>query len=172
MLIAHGTHEYQADVIEKAGHFNQDTYFLSLRDPKLSMLTAASYSFQNHPRGESFVDLVCRQDLLLSPPLFRDSLKKSVTGQYHENKALAREHFGDGEFQLNGLIYILDVPPDSLYLPPKLHSMISPLSVRAKEEIPTSRTVKILTLDEQVEEFQAKYDPPVDPLDDIDIDSL
>lgn len=157
MLVAHGTTEKNSDLVEENGYFEPNTYFLKLSpDRKLGLFGAAGFALREHPLAQTYLDLYCKQDLMMGMPLFKECLKNQAKKYCEEKK----------EDTSPGLIYVLDAParvfehhrgPRSVFVPAELFSI---------EKISTSNIDCIITLEENIAHFKEKYSHEVRSLED------
>ena len=164
MLLAHGTTESNADIIESLGYFDIQTYFLKLHpDEKHAIYGVAGFAFREHPLTKEYVDAYCKHDLVVG--LLKSSLERSIE-QYLEEKK------GDGG---PGMIYIVEVDDESIldYHRDKgpLRNIFVPTELYCTRQLPTSAVRKVLTLEENVEYLSGKLSYPVEALGPIEIDS-
>ena len=65
MLLAHGTTESNADIIESLGYFDIQTYFLKLHpDEKHAIYGVAGFAFREHPLQRSMSMPIASMTLL------------------------------------------------------------------------------------------------------------
>lgn len=164
MLLAHGTTEKSADIIESCGYFDVRTYFLKLHpDPKHAILGVAGFALREHPLTGDYIDAYCKHDSVVG--LLRPALEHSI-GQYLEEKK------GDDS---SGLIYIVEVDDESVldYHRDKgpLRNIFVPTELYCTGRLPTSTVKKVLTLEENVRHLSGKLPYPVEALGPIEIDS-
>ena len=165
MLLAHGTTEMNADIIEACGYFDERTYFLKLHpDERHALYGVAGFALREHPATQDYVDAYCKHDLVVG--VFRFALERSIV-QYIEEKR------GDDS---PGLIYIVEADDESMldyhrYKGP-MRNLFVPTELYSTEHIPTSAVRKVLTLEENVGHFSAKLPYPVEALEDVGIDPL
>jgi hypothetical protein len=161
MLVSHGTTKFNADSIEECGYFQPNTYFFKAEPYyKLSIFSAAGFALRIHPLTEEFIDKYCKQDLFLRP--FRKGLKRIAT-KYALSKI---------EDRTPGIIYLVDVPLNTIDYHRGMRSLFIPGEVFSTEPISTKKVQRILTLEENVERLRREYDHPVKPLTNLEIDSF
>lgn len=162
MLLAHGTTRRNADLIEKQGYFKEHTYFLKLNpDPKQALFGTVCFALRDHPLTQHYIDMYCEQDLIIKP--FKKSLIK--TGKEY----IKQKHYDKTE----GLIYIVEAPEKILYYPEGfLRNLFLPTELFSTEKILTTEVKYILTLEENKDYFQRRYDHKVESLERLVLDKF
>lgn len=161
MLLAHGTTERNADLIEERGLFIPKTYFLKLSpDPKIALFGVSGFALRQHPKTPGYIDLYCKQDIILRP--FKKGLEKIADGYISKKK----------DDNTPGLIYVIDVPENVLDYHKGMRSLFIPTEVFSTEWIPTSTIDHIVTLEENATYFENKYGHETKILEDINYDFL
>ncbi|MBU4501269.1 MAG: hypothetical protein KKA79_01655 [Nanoarchaeota archaeon] len=162
MILAHGTTEKNADIIESKEYFDNHTYFLKLEpDFKHGIFGTTGFAIRDHPKTSEYVDLYCRQDLIIKP--FKKALEKTAQ-RYIDSK---------GNDDTPGLIYIVDIDESKLdYHKGFFRNLMLPTELFSTENIPTSKIKEIVTLEENVKHFHYKYGYDTTPLEQFQLDSL
>lgn len=160
MLLAHGTTEKNADLIYSCGYFAPFTYFLNYYpDPKLALFGTAGFGLRHHIQTKRFIDLYCKQDLLMR--FFKRVLIRTA------NEWLSKKEYDESP----GLIFVVQVGEQYIdRYKNLLNKIFVPTECFSIEKISTDCVDHIVTLGENVPYFQKKYSKEVKPLENINID--